>query len=442
MSDASTVKEVNELIYEHINTDYAWGNLGGIKIMIMKKNGYINAPKMATEAFEFEKKMLIAKGVDPSMIPVNKKRFVDWSRLENVKKSIEIFSGLVEISTPPMMIKVVQTDAHDIGGTYIHPDLAIKFADWLSDYFSYYTARIVRGYYAKEEREKHEAEKSELKRENNKLITLFEEERRKADEERQKADEERRKAAEDRKKRDAQFEEVCRLNGVNVNIKNKIYNELIGVKKENADIKKEIIETKTEIIETKAELITASEKIVKTESELLKVNQKVIEAKQEANHAKQEVIEVQKEVINIKRESNEKSVAIELLNEKVDIIAQQYVPVIIDYNKQEICIIMNKIVKDPKTGQRYRSKVMYIIRAQRKNALISRNNKIDEGYKEIYRTDDPNPGNLFLRIKKDLKDIASFNRNEAKLHNNVSTVEFIDRVKAVKDQANKEARDN
>jgi hypothetical protein len=37
------------ITFEHINDDYAWGKyMGDFKVIIMKKNGYINATKLCT----------------------------------------------------------------------------------------------------------------------------------------------------------------------------------------------------------------------------------------------------------------------------------------------------------------------------------------------------------------------------------------------------------
>lgn len=148
------VQDINNLIYEHISNEYAWGNLGGIKVMIMKANGYINAPKMAAEAHEYEKSKLKNK----QDLNITKKKFNDWSRLRSVQRTVDVFSGVTGIPVGGMMVEVEQHDKLDISGTYIHPDLAIKFADWLSDYFGYYTSQIVRNHLAKEERERHIAE--------------------------------------------------------------------------------------------------------------------------------------------------------------------------------------------------------------------------------------------------------------------------------------------
>lgn len=156
-------QDINDLIYEHISNEYAWGNLGGIKVMIMKANGYINAPKMATEAHEYEKSKLNDKQ------DITKKKFNDWSRLRSVQRTITVFSGVTGIPVGGMMVEVGQHDKLDISGTYIHPDLAIKFADWLSDYFGYYTSQIVRNHLAKEERERHAAEKRALENKNTEL---------------------------------------------------------------------------------------------------------------------------------------------------------------------------------------------------------------------------------------------------------------------------------
>lgn len=42
--------DIQNIIFEDINDKFAWGDYGGFRVIIMKKNGFINASQLAKDA--------------------------------------------------------------------------------------------------------------------------------------------------------------------------------------------------------------------------------------------------------------------------------------------------------------------------------------------------------------------------------------------------------
>jgi len=191
---------VRDLIFEHINDKYAWGNYGEFKVLMMRENGYINVTKLCKDG---------------------DKEFRFWRRLDTANNFLEEVSSIVRICTTDLLITVKGGDKklQMVTGTYAHPDLVPHIASWVSASFAIKVSRIVNEYFVKEEKEKIlrlEFEKSDLAKRLNESDRKYEESKRKADEERKKAeehrlkmerkaDEDRRKADEDRRKADEEY---------------------------------------------------------------------------------------------------------------------------------------------------------------------------------------------------------------------------------------------
>ena len=189
--------------FQDVNEEYAWVNYGQFKLLMMKRNGYVNVTKMCDEG---------------------DKHFRFWRQN---KRSIELIK-LIDLNgydgIPSDSLITITKGENDLRGTYAHPDLVLDIACWLSGEFYLKASKIVREYFNKQEREKlaelHRIEVNKLEGEKTKLETKFDrleeefkkadEERKKADEERKKADEERKKADEERKKAEIRYIEMCK----------------------------------------------------------------------------------------------------------------------------------------------------------------------------------------------------------------------------------------
>jgi hypothetical protein len=122
---------LTDIIFEFIDTkkEYARGKYGEFEVIIMKKNGYVNATKLCKE-----------KG----------KRFDHW--LEN-KSSKELVSE-VKKSSPGIpgdaIIKITGGNILEVRGTYVHPDLVPHIASWISPVFALKVSKIVNEYIIQE----------------------------------------------------------------------------------------------------------------------------------------------------------------------------------------------------------------------------------------------------------------------------------------------------
>ena len=105
---------------ENINDDYAWAKYGNFKVIIMKKNGYINATKFCSDAIE-------QTG--------SKKPFRNWKANSNTKELIDAVSKEVDIPGEQLFINNMKSD-YKTRGTYIHPMLITPIANWISPKFA------------------------------------------------------------------------------------------------------------------------------------------------------------------------------------------------------------------------------------------------------------------------------------------------------------------
>lgn len=390
-----------DIAYEEITKGYSKGKYLGLDVILNDK-GWINVTD------------LCKKGG---------KEFKHWHENKSSKELINYISLAVGLPASNLLPSIKGGfKLQIIKGTYAHPKLAPHIASWVSNEFAFKVSDIVNDFVIKNNNKKYEEKIRKIEDEKQDLLTRFEEECKRAEEERRKAEEARRNSK-------LQFEEICRLNNIIIEKNNKIHNELV--------------DTKTKLVDTTEKSVKAEEKAVKAEEKAIEAEDKVIKVEEELIQVKKNAINIEKEVVNVKKQLNEKSAELEILNEKVDIIAEHnYVPKVIDYDKQEIFIVMVKMVKDPNVEQLVRSKELYIIRAQRKTAYINRNKKERIGYTVVFSTVDPNPGNMLIRARKDLKNIAKFDHNNVKLNDNISVDEFIMRIKNVKDKCKQLARAN
>jgi hypothetical protein len=211
--------------FQDVNEEYAWVNYGDFKLIMMKKNGYVNVTKMCEEGG---------------------KEFRMWKRNSRSHELIKLLTNISSVHNytdeNDLLIVVSGGNQHEtyLRGTYAHPDLVLDIACWLSGEFYLKVSRIVREYFNKQERErieelhkkdidKLENEKSELQKIREKLEIEFE-----------KAEEERKKADIERQKSDIRFMEMCKKYDIQ-------YDALL-------DVKVELIETKEHVINIENEV--------------------------------------------------------------------------------------------------------------------------------------------------------------------------------------------
>ena len=119
----SKTNNINNIIFKDINEDYSFGKYGDFNVIIMKKNGYINATKLCSNA---ETK----NGT--------RKEFYRWLENNNSKILIKEISTFLEISQDKLLITITggSKKLTIIRGTYIHPLLITHIAYWISPKFA------------------------------------------------------------------------------------------------------------------------------------------------------------------------------------------------------------------------------------------------------------------------------------------------------------------
>jgi hypothetical protein len=122
---------ITQLITKNIDEKYAFAKYGNIEVVIMKSNGYINASKLCT---------------------LGGKRFVNWIRLENAQELIKEVENEINTEVSDLrlrlspVISIKGGNDQSLTGSYVHPDLVVHVASWLSPKFAIMVSKIVNNY--------------------------------------------------------------------------------------------------------------------------------------------------------------------------------------------------------------------------------------------------------------------------------------------------------
>ena len=112
-----TNNTLSNIAFEDITEDYCFGNYGEFKVIMMKKNGYINATKMCQ---------------DISEQTGSKKPYYNWKENKTVGDLINEISYEQGIPGASLTIVIGTSDPKIaiIRGTYVHTDLIPHIASW------------------------------------------------------------------------------------------------------------------------------------------------------------------------------------------------------------------------------------------------------------------------------------------------------------------------
>ena len=108
---------LNRIIFEYINNEYAYGQYGNFKVIMMTSNRYINATKLCKQYG---------------------KRYEHWSRNDCNKELIDEVDkeiSLTHIRASEIINKsfIIKTDEkNELRGTYVHKLLIPHIASWIS----------------------------------------------------------------------------------------------------------------------------------------------------------------------------------------------------------------------------------------------------------------------------------------------------------------------
>ncbi len=116
--------DLTEIVYEQINPEYGRGSYAGIEVIVMMKNGYVNATKLCQ---------------------LGGKRFAKYCQNDSYKNLLdELVNQYRSTSSFTITIKggsdAISTT---VAGTYVHRDLIPHIASWISARFGMLVSRIV-----------------------------------------------------------------------------------------------------------------------------------------------------------------------------------------------------------------------------------------------------------------------------------------------------------
>jgi hypothetical protein len=126
------MNNLNQIIFQEINDQFAYGQYGTFTVIIMKSNGFINGTKLSTDGG---------------------KRYRDWTANKN---TIELIKALQEEGSQNSgSPQILENNGNSItSGTYIHQDLIPHLACWISPSFALKVSKIVNQYMITEFKQK------------------------------------------------------------------------------------------------------------------------------------------------------------------------------------------------------------------------------------------------------------------------------------------------
>ena len=120
------------ITFESVDNDYEWGYYFQFKVLIMIRNGYINATKLCKDS---------------------NKRFDNWLRNQGSEELIdELESAAINPGDEKSIITIIGGRNAEIRGTYVHLDLIPSITGWISPAFALKVNRIVNEYRLKEQK--------------------------------------------------------------------------------------------------------------------------------------------------------------------------------------------------------------------------------------------------------------------------------------------------
>ena len=131
---------------EDINEEYSRGIMGTFRVIIRKKDGYVNISKLIQDA---------------------KREYKTWRRSKKTEEYIREVAKFTNLD-PSDLLQLVSAGRSEIGclvsGTYGHPDLVIHAAQWCSAKFHLRTTHILQRHFNDEAEEERERLESKLRK--------------------------------------------------------------------------------------------------------------------------------------------------------------------------------------------------------------------------------------------------------------------------------------
>ena len=134
---------LSNIEFKKIDDKYCYGKYAKFAVIMMRKNGYINATKMC---------------LDISKQNGSKKPFKHWRENKSADELINAVSLAVGIPTTELFKIVSGGSITEISGTFVHPKLILHVAMWASPIFAIKVSDIMTEYFDNKERRKHQRE--------------------------------------------------------------------------------------------------------------------------------------------------------------------------------------------------------------------------------------------------------------------------------------------
>lgn len=117
--------DFRNVIFKNIDDNYAYGKLDKIKIVLMRKNGYVNATKLCADA---------------------SKRFCHWRENDSSKVTRKEVCKRRGLEAGEDIITITK-GSNKTKGSYVHPNLIVHIAIWCSPIYSVNVSEIMNNYH-------------------------------------------------------------------------------------------------------------------------------------------------------------------------------------------------------------------------------------------------------------------------------------------------------
>jgi len=128
--------DIRNIIFKEINRDFAYGKLKDFKVILMTKNGYINATKLCQDGG---------------------KQVKHWFENKSSEKIINDFGKFLNLTRDKLIIKINGGSLTKISGTYVHPHIINPIASWCNTKYAFFISSVINEYHiqkANEEKDK------------------------------------------------------------------------------------------------------------------------------------------------------------------------------------------------------------------------------------------------------------------------------------------------
>ena len=143
---------LTEIIYENVTAEYGWGKYGDFKVLIRRKDGYINATKLCKDG-----------GKDLS----------NWTKNASSEALITELEWVLLIGRTQLSEVHQGGSNYELSGTYVHPLLVPHIASWISPKFGVMASKIINNYIIKEYKEELYKKDLELGKRKDKIDELL-----------------------------------------------------------------------------------------------------------------------------------------------------------------------------------------------------------------------------------------------------------------------------